>query len=276
MNARPIILPVTKETNLRSATIRPALIANGIHKRYGEHEVLSGVSLTASPGDVISIIGSSGSGKSTFLRCLNLLEQPDAGEISLSGEEIRMHRGKDGKVRVSDPKQLRRIRTRLAMVFQHFNLWSHMTVLQNVMEAPCHVLGLGHREARELAEACLEKVGLAARTYQAYPAHLSGGQQQRVAIARALAMRPDVLLFDEPTSALDPELVGEVLKVMQQLATEGRTMVVVTHEMGFARSVSSQVMFLHRGKVEESGTGESLFSNPRSERLRQFLSTNLK
>lgn len=268
--AEPELEPV------RSSTAPPALAATDIHKRFGDHEVLSGVSLTAAPGDVISIIGSSGSGKSTFLRCLNFLEQPDAGQISVSGEPIRMHRGKDGKMHVSDARQLRRIRTRLAMVFQHFNLWAHMTVLQNVMEAPCHVLGVARKEAQEWAEHCLDKVGLNARARQAYPAHLSGGQQQRVAIARALAMRPDVLLFDEPTSALDPELVGEVLKVMQQLAAEGRTMVVVTHEMGFARSVSSQVMFLHRGKVEECSSGESLFANPRSERLRQFLSTNLK
>ncbi|WP_454754379.1 ABC transporter ATP-binding protein [Cupriavidus necator] len=262
--------------SIRDSGAPLALAATDIHKRYGDHEVLSGVSLSAAPGDVISIIGSSGSGKSTFLRCLNFLEQPDAGQIVVSGEPIRMHRGKDGKMHVSDAGQLRRIRTRLAMVFQHFNLWSHMTVLQNVVEAPCHVLGVARKEAQEWAEHCLDKVGLPARTRQAYPAHLSGGQQQRVAIARALAMRPDVLLFDEPTSALDPELVGEVLKVMQQLAAEGRTMVVVTHEMSFARSVSSQVMFLHRGKVEECGSGESLFSSPRSERLRQFLSTNLK
>lgn len=263
------------EISPRSVT-KPALVASNIHKSYGSHEVLSGVSLTAAPGDVISIIGSSGSGKSTFLRCMNFLEQPDAGQIIVGGEPIHMHNGKDGRLRVTDARQLRRIRTKLAMVFQHFNLWSHMTVLQNVMEAPQHVLGVGKKEAQEWAVHCLDKVGLTARTMGAYPAHLSGGQQQRVAIARALAMRPDVLLFDEPTSALDPELVGEVLKVMQQLAAEGRTMVVVTHEMGFARSVSSQVMFLHKGKVEESSAGETLFANPQSERLRQFLSSNLK
>ncbi len=267
----------TPETRLAwSAPAPSALAANGIHKRYGDNEVLSGVSLAAAPGDVISIIGSSGSGKSTFLRCLNFLEQADAGDIAVNGEPIRMHRGRDGKMHVSDARQLRQIRTRLAMVFQHFNLWSHMTVLQNVMEAPRHVLGVARKEAQDWAEHCLDKVGLNVRTREMYPAHLSGGQQQRVAIARALAMRPDVLLFDEPTSALDPELVGEVLKVMQQLAAEGRTMVVVTHEMGFARSVSSQVMFLHRGKVEESGPGSTMFANPQSERLRQFLSSNLK
>ncbi|MDF3835053.1 ATP-binding cassette domain-containing protein [Cupriavidus basilensis] len=251
-------------------------MASDIHKSYGSHQVLTGVSLRAVPGDVISIIGSSGSGKSTFLRCMNFLEQPDAGQIVVNGEQVRMHTGKDGKRRVTDARQLRQIRTRLAMVFQHFNLWSHMTVLQNVTEAPQHVLGVKKKEAQEWAAHCLNKVGLTQQAMSAYPAHLSGGQQQRVAIARALAMRPDVLLFDEPTSALDPELVGEVLKVMQQLAAEGRTMVVVTHEMGFARSVSTQVMFLHKGKVEETGAGETLFSNPQSPRLQQFLSSNLK
>ncbi len=255
---------------------RPALMASDIHKSYGSHQVLTGVSLRAVPGDVISIIGSSGSGKSTFLRCMNFLEQPDAGQIVVNGEQVKMHTGKDGKLRVTDARQLRQMRTKLAMVFQHFNLWSHMTVLQNVTEAPQHVLGVKKKEAQEWAAHCLNKVGLMQQAMAAYPAHLSGGQQQRVAIARALAMRPDVLLFDEPTSALDPELVGEVLKVMQQLAAEGRTMVVVTHEMGFARSVSTQVMFLHKGKVEETGPGETLFASPQSPRLQQFLSTNLK
>lgn len=204
-----------------------------LHKRYGSHEVLKGVSLKAAAGDVISIIGSSGSGKSTFLRCINLLEQPHAGKILLNNEELKLVAGKDGAMKAVDPKQLQRMRSRLSMVFQHFNLWSHMTALENIMEAPVHVLGVAKAEAREKAEHYLNKVGVAHRK-DAYPGHMSGGEQQRVAIARALAMEPEVMLFDEPTSALDPELVGDVLKVMQALALEGRTMVVVTHEMGFA------------------------------------------
>jgi len=249
------------------------LLVDTLHKSYGDHEVLKGVSLQANAGDVISIIGSSGSGKSTMLRCINFLEQPDAGRIFVDGEEVRtQHSPRTGTLHVSDRQQLQRIRTKLAMVFQHFNLWSHMTVLENVVEAPIHALGLTRREAEERARQYLEKVGLAPRVEKQYPAHLSGGQQQRVAIARALAMHPDVMLFDEPTSALDPELVGEVLKVMQQLADEGRTMIVVTHEMSFARNVSSHVMFLHQGQVEEEGNPEEVFGHTKSERLRQFLS----
>ena len=251
------------------------LSVEDLHKRYGDHEVLKGVSLYTEAGDGVSIIGSSGSGKSTFLRCINFLEQPDAGRITVAGEEIRLTPDRNGHLKVADAKQLQRLRTQLAMVFQHFNLWAHMTVLENVTEAPTHVLGLGRKEARERAEAYLDKVGII-RFKDSYPAHLSGGQQQRVAIARALAMEPAVLLFDEPTSALDPELVGEVLKVMRGLAEEGRTMVVVTHEMGFAREVSSKVMFLHQGTAEEYGPPAEVFGNTRSERLRQFLSGNLK
>jgi len=223
-----------------------------LHKRYGSNEVLKGVSLAAKAGDVISIIGSSGSGKSTFLRCINLLEQPHSGRILLNGEELKLKPGKDGALKAVDAKQLQRMRSRLSMVFQHFNLWSHMSALDNVMEAPVHVLGVSKAEARDKAEHYLAKVGVAHRK-DAYPGHMSGGEQQRVAIARALAMEPEVMLFDEPTSALDPELVGEVLKVMQDLAQEGRTMVVVTHEMGFAREVSNQLVFLHKGLVEETG-----------------------
>jgi histidine transport system ATP-binding protein len=252
------------------------LSATGIHKRFGEHEVLKGVSLQANAGDVIGMIGSSGSGKSTFLRCINFLEQPNEGVIAVDGEALRTVRDKAGVLKPVDPKQLRRMRTRLAMVFQHFNLWSHETVLENITEAPVHVLGLSRAEARERALHYLDRVGLDARAAAKYPAHLSGGQQQRVAIARALAMHPEVMLFDEPTSALDPELVGEVLKVMQQLAEEGRTMIVVTHEMGFARNIANRVMFLHQGRVEEEGPPARLFDDPRSERLRQFLSGNLK
>jgi arginine/ornithine transport system ATP-binding protein len=247
-----------------------------IHKRFGSHEVLKGVSLTAKAGDVISIIGSSGSGKSTFLRCINLLERPNSGSISVAGEALSLSPGSDGLLQATHPRQLERLRTRLGMVFQHFNLWSHMTALENVMEAPMQVLGLSKAQARERAEGYLDKVGLKQQAMQHYPAHISGGMQQRVAIARALAMEPEVMLFDEPTSALDPELVGEVLRVMQALAQEGRTMVVVTHEMGFAREVSSEVMFLHQGRVEEQGAPRNILLQPRSERLQQFLSGHLK
>ncbi|ROM94533.1 ABC transporter ATP-binding protein [Pseudomonas brassicacearum] len=246
-----------------------------LHKRYGTHEVLKGVSLEAKAGDVISIIGSSGSGKSTFLRCINLLEQPNSGNILLNGEQLKLVANKIGGLKAAEPKQLQRMRSRLAMVFQHFNLWSHMSALENVMEAPVHVLGLDKKLAREKAEHYLNKVGVAHRM-GAYPAHMSGGEQQRVAIARALAMEPEVMLFDEPTSALDPELVGEVLKVMQDLALEGRTMVVVTHEMGFAREVSNQLVFLHKGQVEERGNPREVLVNPQSERLQQFLAGSLK
>lgn len=247
-----------------------------IHKRFGSNEVLKGVSLTAKAGDVISIIGSSGSGKSTFLRCINLLERPNSGSITVAGETLALKLGTDGLLQASQPRQLERLRTRLGMVFQHFNLWSHMTVLENVMEAPIQVLGLSRTHARERAETYLDKVGLKPQAMQHYPAHISGGMQQRVAIARALAMEPEVMLFDEPTSALDPELVGEVLRVMQALAQEGRTMVVVTHEMGFAREVSNEVMFLHQGRVEEQGAPRDILLQPSSERLQQFLSGHLK
>ncbi|MEK1942723.1 MAG: ABC transporter ATP-binding protein [Pseudomonas sp.] len=246
-----------------------------LHKRYGNHEVLKGVSLAAKAGDVISIIGSSGSGKSTFLRCINLLEQPHGGKILLNGEELKLVANKEGALKAADPKQLQRMRSRLSMVFQHFNLWAHMSALENIIEAPVHVLGVPKKEAIEKAEHYLNKVGVAHRK-DAYPAHMSGGEQQRVAIARALAMEPEVMLFDEPTSALDPELVGEVLKVMQDLAQEGRTMVVVTHEMGFAREVSNQLVFLHKGVVEERGCPKEVLLNPQSERLKQFLSGSLK
>ena len=252
------------------------LTVEDLHKRYGDHEVLKGVSLSAEAGDVITIIGSSGSGKSTFLRCINFLEQPDAGRITVAGEEIRLVKGKDGHLQVADAKQLQRLRTRLAMVFQHFNLWSHMSVLENITMAPRRVLGCSKKDAEDRARRYLDKVGLPARVADQYPAFLSGGQQQRVAIARALAMEPEVMLFDEPTSALDPELVGEVLKVIQGLAEEGRTMIMVTHEMSFARKVSSQVLFLHKGLVEEQGAPEDVLGKPKSERLQQFLSGNLK
>ncbi|MBV7555084.1 ATP-binding cassette domain-containing protein [Pseudomonas sp. PDM28] len=252
------------------------LIVEDIHKNYGNHEVLKGVSLRARAGDVISIIGSSGSGKSTFLRCINHLEQPSAGRIVVNDEELLTRRNSRGDQCVVDPGQLRSLRSRLSMVFQHFNLWSHMTVLENIIECPMSVLGISRAQALERARHYLAKVGLPQKVELQYPVHLSGGQQQRVAIARALAMEPEVMLFDEPTSALDPELVGEVLKVMQQLAEEGRTMVVVTHEMAFARQVSNHVMFLHQGRVEESGAPGTLLEQPQSERLQQFLAGSLK
>jgi ABC-type histidine transport system ATPase subunit len=251
-----------------------ALEVRDLRKRFGAHEVLKGVSLAARRGDVTSLIGASGSGKSTLLRCINLLEQPDSGQISVAGETIAMRPLPGGRSRPADPRQVDRIRTKLGMVFQSFNLWTHKTVLENVIEAPIHVKRQPRAEAVARAEALLAKVGLADRRH-AYPAHLSGGQQQRAAIARALAMEPEVMLFDEPTSALDPELVGEVLKVMRELAAEGRTMLVVTHEMAFAREVSSEVVFLHQGRIEERGPPSQVFAAPESERCRQFLASLL-
>jgi ABC-type histidine transport system ATPase subunit len=248
----------------------PALVVEDMHKRFGDLEVLKGVSLAAHEGDVIAILGSSGSGKSTMLRCINLLETPDSGRVYVAGELIRMKPTRGGHAAPEDHKQVDRIRSELGMVFQSFNLWSHMTVLQNVIEAPIHVLKLPRAEAVARAEALLAKVGIAEK-HSHYPSHLSGGQQQRAAIARALAMQPKVMLFDEPTSALDPELVGEVLRVMRQLAEEGTTMLVVTHEMSFAREVSSKVIFLHKGVIEEQGPPKEVFGNPRSDRFRQFL-----
>ncbi|TPG87034.1 ABC transporter ATP-binding protein [Pseudomonas mandelii] len=251
------------------------LTVENLHKSYGNHEVLKGVSLNAKTGDVISLIGASGSGKSTFLRCINFLETPNDGAMTLDNQPIRMVHDRHG-MRVADADELQRLRTRLAMVFQHFNLWSHMTVLDNITMAPRRVLGVSKKDAEARARRYLDKVGLPSRVADQYPAFLSGGQQQRVAIARALTMEPEIMLFDEPTSALDPELVGEVLKVIQGLAEEGRTMIMVTHEMSFARKVSNQVLFLHQGRVEEQGVPEAVLGNPQSGRLQQFLSGNLK
>ncbi len=249
-----------------------ALVAENIHKRFGELEVLKGISLSANEGEVISIIGSSGSGKSTFLRCINFLETPDQGRIALGSSEVVIQPG--NKLSKADRRTIDTLRSRLGFVFQSFNLWSHLSVLDNVTEAPKRVLGIEKAAADELARSLLEKVGIADKA-DAYPAQLSGGQQQRVAIARALAMEPRVLLFDEPTSALDPELVGEVLKVIRDLAREGRTMIVVTHEMGFAREVSNRILFLHDGCIEEDGSPEQVFGNPSSARCRQFLQSVL-
>lgn len=246
-----------------------ALVVDDIHKSFGSHEVLKGISLKAHKGDVISVIGSSGSGKSTFLRCVNFLEVPDRGRVIVNGEEVVVKYGRDGKAMPQSWRQVERLRTGLGMVFQNFNLWAHRTVLENIIEAPVHVMGVKRAEAIEKAEALLQKVGLYAKK-DTYPAFLSGGQQQRAAIARALCVEPAVMLFDEPTSALDPELVGEVLKVIRDLAEEGRTMLLVTHEMRFARDVSSHVMFLHQGRVEEEGPPERVFGNPLSARCREF------
>jgi len=242
---------------------------SNLHKSFGTLDVLKGVDLSASEGDVVSLIGSSGSGKSTFLRCINLLELPTQGNITISGEVIQFKSTKDGQM-PTDKAQVQRIRSKLGMVFQSFNLWNHMNILQNVIEAPVQVLKVPKAEAIDRAETILNRVGLWEKKDQ-YPAYLSGGQQQRAAIARALAMEPSIMLFDEPTSALDPELVGEVLKVIRDLADEGRTMIMVTHEMNFARDVSSQVIFLHDGKVEESGTPKQVFENSKSERCKAFV-----
>jgi len=253
------------------AAEKPAVEVHGIHKRFGPLSVLTGVDVSAKRGEVVSMIGSSGSGKSTFLRCINLLEQPDEGRIVIDGEEIRMKLGSNGRSAPADLRQVERMRSRVGMVFQNFNLWPHMTVLENITEAPVQVLKEHKSEAIEHAHALLKKVGLSDK-HAHYPGQLSGGQQQRAAIARTLAMRPKLILLDEPTSALDPELVGEVLRVIRQLAEEGNTMILVTHEMQFAREVSHKILFLHQGKVEEEGAPVDMFTAPRSERLRQFLS----
>ena len=251
-----------------------ALEIRNLKKSFGKLEVIRGLSLTAKKGEVICIIGSSGSGKSTLLRCVNLLETPDSGEVYVNGELLKMKKDKNGKLIPVEKNQVDRIRSKLGMVFQSFNLWSHMTVLQNVIEAPVHVQKVNKELAKKNGYLLLEKVGIAEKADQ-YPSSLSGGQQQRTAIARALAMEPDIMLFDEPTSSLDPELVGEVLKVMKSLAEEGRTMIVVTHEMGFAKEVSSKVIFLDQGRIEEEGTPSNFFNKPQTVRLKRFLATNL-
>jgi polar amino acid transport system ATP-binding protein len=249
-----------------------AIDVSNLHKRFGPLEVLKGVSLSARQGDVVAIIGGSGSGKSTFLRCINMLELPSAGTVSIHGETIDMKKDRHGGLMPANRRQVQRLRSRLGMVFQTFNLWQHMTVLQNVIEVPVHVLRQPRDQAIEVAEALLRRVGLFEKR-DAYPAFLSGGQQQRAAIARALAIQPLVMLFDEPTSALDPELVGEVLAVIGDLAREKRTMILVTHEMKFARDVASHVVFLHNGIIEEEGPPDAIFGAPKSERLRKFISS---
>ena len=242
-----------------------------LHKSFGDLNVLNGVNISAKQGEVISLIGSSGSGKSTLLRCANLLENSQQGEIKFSGEKIKWKGSGDNRA-PADPNQVRLMRTNLSMVFQQFNLWSHMTVLQNVAEAPVSVLGLAREKAEDNAHAYLNKVGIGEK-WNAFPSELSGGQQQRAAIARALCMEPSALLFDEPTSALDPELEQEVIKVIKDLALEGRTMIIVTHDMKLAADVSNHVVFLHQGLIEEEGSPNSLFKSPKSERLQKFLSS---
>ena len=242
------------------------LKATDIHKTFGAHEVLKGISLESRKNDVISILGSSGSGKSTFLRCLNFLETPTSGQVAVHGEEIAIRNG-----RPDDPRQIERMRQHLGMVFQQFNLWSHRTVLENVMEGPVQVKRRPKAEARDQAEALLARVGLAERMHM-YPSQLSGGQQQRVAIARALCLTPKIMLFDEPTSALDPEMIKEVLDVMIELANQGITMICVTHEMGFAKAVADRVIFMDQGQIVEQNTPHEFFNNPQNERSRDFLS----
>ncbi|MCF2870128.1 amino acid ABC transporter ATP-binding protein [Octadecabacter sp. G9-8] len=248
----------------------PVIEIQNLHKAYGDLEVLKGVDITAPTGHVVSLIGSSGSGKSTLLRCANLLEDSQQGEVLFCGEPV-IWKGSGRNRQPGDHAQMIRIRTNLSMVFQQFNLWAHMTILQNVMEAPLTVLKRDRAEVEASARKYLDKVGIGDKC-DVYPAQLSGGQQQRAAIARALCMEPKALLFDEPTSALDPELEQEVVKVIKDLAAEGRTMLVVTHDMRMARDISDHVVFLHQGRIEEQGPPEELFTNPKSDRLRGFLS----
>ena len=247
----------------------PVVSILDLHKSFGALEVLKGISFSANEGEVVSLIGSSGSGKSTLLRCINMLEVPDSGTVSIDNEPIKL-RGNSPTRQIADEEQIRRIRSELGMVFQSFNLWAHMTILQNVMEAPLIVQRRDKKQVEQEARAMLAKVGIADKA-DAYPNQLSGGQQQRAAIARALCINPRVMLFDEPTSALDPELEVEVLRVIKILADEGRTMVLVTHDMEFARSVSDRVIFLHQGRIEEEGTPDQVFGATKSARLRQFL-----
>lgn len=248
----------------------PTIEIENLHKRFGQLEVLKGVSLKAHPGDVVAVIGGSGSGKSTMLRCINLLETPSSGYIKIRGEAYSMRRNRSGEMEPSDPRQVQRIRAHLGMVFQSFNLWPHRTVLGNVTEVPIHVLGLSREEAEDRAISYLERVGLGSKLH-AWPSQLSGGQQQRAAIARVLAVDPHAMLFDEPTSALDPELVGEVLSVIRDLAQEKRTMILVTHEMAFARDVATHVVYLRDGRIEEQGPPRQIFEAPQSPNLQQFI-----
>jgi polar amino acid transport system ATP-binding protein len=248
----------------------PMVQAERVSKSYGSNQVLKSISLTVMPGEVLCLVGPSGSGKSTFLRCINHLERVNAGRLSVDGKLVG-YQETNGKLYELHPKEAALQRRDIGMVFQRFNLFPHMTALENVMEAPVQVKGVRRAQAKQRARELLERVGLGDRV-DYYPAHLSGGQQQRVAIARALAMDPKLMLFDEPTSALDPELVGEVLDVMKELAKTGMTMIVVTHEMGFAREVADEVVFMDGGVVVESGAPKDVLANPQHERTKAFLS----
>jgi octopine/nopaline transport system ATP-binding protein len=245
----------------------PVLRISGLHKTFGPLEVLKGISLQVMPSEVVSIIGASGSGKSTFLRCVNMMELPDRGEMEFESFRFHFRPGAAGP----SPRSLSAVRAKIGMVFQSYNLWPHMTVLENVIEAPMRVRRLSRRDSVVEAEDLLEKIGLIEKR-NVYPGKLSGGQQQRVAIVRALAMRPKVMLFDEVTSALDPELVGEVLAVIRSLAADGTTMILVTHEMAFAADVSNRVGFMNDGVMAEIGTPDEIIRQPRSDRLKAFLS----
>ena len=248
----------------------PVVEVRGLSKSFGTLHVLRGVNLSVSSGRTLCVLGPSGSGKSTLLRCLNFLERPDEGAVFLRGKRVGVSHSASGHERPMTDRELARMRTRFGMVFQQFNLWPHLTVLGNLVESPIYVQHRSRDEVMREAEALLEKIGLSDKR-DAYPSRLSGGQKQRVAIARALAMKPEVLLFDEPTSSLDPELVGEVLSVMRNLAREGQTMIVVTHEMGFAREAADEVMFIDEGAVVETAAPDRFFGNPATPRVRQFL-----
>ena len=250
----------------------PMIEIVGVGKSFGAHEVLRGVDLSVAPSEVVCVIGPSGSGKSTLLRCVNFLEAYDVGDVRIEGRLIGYEDMPDGTRKPMRAGKLREMRREIGMVFQQFNLWPHMTAIGNVAEPLRRVRGLSLNEAVERATAMLARVGLSAKAH-AYPSHLSGGQQQRVAIARALAMQPRLMLFDEPTSALDPELVGEVLEVMKSLAAEGMTMLIVTHEMGFAANVADRIAFIDDGRIVEDGPPRQVFHHSREPRVRQFLQT---
>lgn len=252
-----------------SQTVQPIVEAIQVRKRFGDVEVLQGIDLTVFPGEVVVIIGPSGSGKTTFLRSINHLEQIDGGKIYVDGQLVG-YREKNGQLVEDREARIASKRSKIGMVFQRFNLFQHLNAMENIIEAPVHVQKVSRDEAKKRAEALLDRVGLADKKYH-YPAMLSGGQQQRVAIARALAMQPKLMLFDEPTSALDPELVGEVLDVIKQLANEGMTMIVVSHELSFAREVADRVVFMENGMIVEQGSSEQFFSDPRHERTKAFL-----
>ncbi len=264
-----MIISEQKNTRLQNMCLQPVLKVTKVSKSFANLKVLQEISLTASQGEVISLLGSSGSGKSTFLRCLNFLEIPDSGSICFRDSNFNIDTDPQSFFK-REQKKIVALRARMSMVFQSFNLWEHMTVLENIIEGPIQVLKISEEKAKETAISLLEKVGIVDKRAH-YPAYLSGGQQQRVAIARALAMSPDIMLFDEPTSSLDPELVGEVLNVMKSLAEEGRTMIIVTHEMNFARDVSAKVAFLHQGKIVEEGKPEDFFSKPQTKESKDFL-----